>query len=163
MGKPPVARQPDPAVGSPRHAGHLRRLADRGRYPPLGSDGRLHLAGGRDCHLHLLSASPGAVVDAHGEGSGTGPRRRSRQTRQMIEASRILVALKDPDQVEELTALACLLAQAGKGKEILALHLIQIPRSLPLQTELTADIDTGHAMLAKAQVVAEERFDLENK
>ena len=79
----------------------------------------------------------------------------------MIEASRILVALKDPDQVEELTALACMLAQAGKGKEIHALHVIQIPRSLPLETELTAEIDVGEAMLAKAQAVAEERFDLE--
>ena len=79
----------------------------------------------------------------------------------MIEASRILVALKDPDQAEELTALACMLAQAGKGKEILALHVIQIPRSLPLETELTAEVDAGEAMLAKAQAVAEERFDLE--
>jgi nucleotide-binding universal stress UspA family protein len=79
----------------------------------------------------------------------------------MIEASRILVALKDPDQVEELTALACMLAQAGKGKEIHALHVIQIPRSLPLETELTAEIDAGEAMLARAQAVAEERFDLE--
>lgn len=79
----------------------------------------------------------------------------------MIEASRILVALKDPDQVEELTALACMLAQAGKGKEIHALHVIQIPRSLPLETELPAEIDAGEAMLARAQAVAEERFDLE--
>ena len=78
----------------------------------------------------------------------------------MIQASRILVALKDPDQVEELTALACTLAQAGGGKEILALHVIQTPRSLPLETELTAEVDAGEAMLAKAEAVA-ERFDLE--
>lgn len=79
----------------------------------------------------------------------------------MIEASRILVALKAPDQVEELTALACMLAQAGKGKEIHVLHVIEIPRSLPIETEMTAEVDAGEAMLAKAEVVAEERFDLE--
>lgn len=78
----------------------------------------------------------------------------------MIQTSRILVALKEPDQVEELTALACTLAQARGGKEILALHVIQTPRSLPLETELTAEVDAGEAMLAKAEAVA-ERFDLE--
>src|SRR3970040_2810483 len=53
--------------------------------------------------------------------------------------------------------------QAGNGKEILALHVVQIPQSMPPETELTAEIDVGEAMLAKAQVVAEERFDLEIK
>lgn len=79
----------------------------------------------------------------------------------MIEASRILVALKGPDQVEELITLGCMLAQAGRGKEVQALHVIEIPRSLPLETELTAEVDAGEAMLAKAETVAEERFDLE--
>jgi nucleotide-binding universal stress UspA family protein len=81
----------------------------------------------------------------------------------VIETSRILVALKTPDQVEELTVLACRLVQAGKGKEVHALHVVEIPRSLPLETEMTAEVDAGEAMLAKAETVAEERFGLEIK
>jgi nucleotide-binding universal stress UspA family protein len=81
----------------------------------------------------------------------------------LIEASRILVALKAPDQIEELTALACMLAQAGKGKEIHVLHVVEIPRSLPLETEMTTEVDAGESMLAKAEAVAEERFGLEIK
>ena len=81
----------------------------------------------------------------------------------MTSTSRILVALKDLDQVEELISLACMLAQAEKGREIYVLHVIQIPRALPLDTELTAETDAGEVMLARAEAVAEERFELEIK
>jgi nucleotide-binding universal stress UspA family protein len=79
----------------------------------------------------------------------------------MTATSRILVALKDPEQVEELISLACMLALAGKGKEIYALHVIQIPRALPLEAELIEETDAGEAMLARAETVAEERFQLQ--
>ena len=81
----------------------------------------------------------------------------------MTLTSRILVALKDLDQVEELISLACMLTQAEKGREIYVLHVIQIPRALPLDTELTAETDVGEVMLARAETVAEERFELEIK
>ncbi len=79
----------------------------------------------------------------------------------MTANSRILVALKDADQVDELISLACIFAQADKGKEISALHVIQIPRALPLETELVAETDAGEAMLAMAETLAEERFKLQ--
>ncbi len=79
----------------------------------------------------------------------------------MTPTSRILVALKDPDQVEELISLACMLAQADKGREVHVLHVIQIPRALPLETQLTLETDAGEAMLARAETVAEERFGLQ--
>lgn len=78
----------------------------------------------------------------------------------MTATSRILVALKDMDQVEELISLACHLAQAEKGRAIHVVHVIQIPRALPLDTELTAETDAGESMLARAETVAEERFEL---
>ena len=78
----------------------------------------------------------------------------------MTATSRILVALKDMDQVEELISLACILAQAEKGRAIHVVHVIQIPRALPLDTELTAETDAGESMLARAETVAEERFEL---
>jgi nucleotide-binding universal stress UspA family protein len=79
----------------------------------------------------------------------------------MTANSRILVALKDADQVDELISLACILAQSDKGREIYALHVIQIPRALPLETELAAETDVGEAMLARAETIAEERFKLQ--
>jgi nucleotide-binding universal stress UspA family protein len=78
-----------------------------------------------------------------------------------MTALRILVALKDPDQVEELISLACMLAKSQKGATIQTLHVIQMPRALPLDTELVEETDAGEAMLAKAEVIAEEQFELE--
>ena len=79
----------------------------------------------------------------------------------MTLTSRILVALKDPDHVEELISLACMLAQAEKGRGVHVLHVIQIPRALPLEAQLTLETDAGEAMLARAETMAEERFGLQ--
>ncbi len=73
---------------------------------------------------------------------------------------RILVALHDPEELSDLVGLACCLAGADRHSEVHVLHVVLIPRALPLETDIKEAVTSGEGLLAKAEEVAEERFGL---
>jgi len=76
---------------------------------------------------------------------------------------RILVPVDGSQASLEAVALACSLAKRNKGK-VYAVYVIEVPRSLPLDAELTLEAEKGEAILDQAEQVAEEMdFQLEGE
>jgi nucleotide-binding universal stress UspA family protein len=73
---------------------------------------------------------------------------------------RILVAIHHAEELPDLVSLACSLAGADRHSEVFVLHVVLIPRTLPLETEMKEAVTSGESLLAKAEEVAEERFGL---
>lgn len=72
--------------------------------------------------------------------------------------ARILASVNDPDQVADVVSLACSLARDDRRAEVHALHVVVIPRALPLDADMKPEVAFGEGLLAKAEEVAEERF-----
>jgi nucleotide-binding universal stress UspA family protein len=65
------------------------------------------------------------------------------------------VVVEERDQVSlELVHLACCVAKKASGVVSL-LHVIEVPRSLPLNAVLTAEVERAEQVLAKAQRLVE--------
>jgi nucleotide-binding universal stress UspA family protein len=73
---------------------------------------------------------------------------------------RILVAIHDAEELPGLVGLACCLAGADRHSEVHVLHVVLIPRVLPLETDMKEAVSCGEGLLAKAEEMAEERFGL---
>ena len=71
---------------------------------------------------------------------------------------RILASINDPDQLADVMGLACGLAGDDRHAEVHALHVVMIPRALPLDADMQEQVAYGENLLAKAEEVAEERF-----
>ena len=71
---------------------------------------------------------------------------------------RILASINDPEQIADVVWLACSLAGEGRHAEVHALHVVLIPRALPLDADMAEAVGLGESLLAKAEEVAEERF-----
>ncbi|HYB75194.1 MAG TPA: universal stress protein [Candidatus Sulfotelmatobacter sp.] len=71
---------------------------------------------------------------------------------------RILASINDPEQIVDVMCLACNLAGEDRHAEVHALHVVLIPRALPLDADVKAELALGESLLAKAEEVAEERF-----
>jgi len=72
--------------------------------------------------------------------------------------ARILASVNDPDQIADVVSLACGLAGDDRHAEVHALHVVLIPRTLPLDADMKAEVTYGESLLARAEEVAEERF-----
>lgn len=70
----------------------------------------------------------------------------------------ILVSINDPDQLADLVGLACSLAAPERHGSVYALHVVVIPRTLPVDADMKDEVAAGEALLARAEAVAEERF-----
>lgn len=70
----------------------------------------------------------------------------------MQNAKRILVGLKEAGHAAELMHLACRLA--GKGAQITAIHVIELPDPTPLDAEVPELEKIASTVLATAQRVA---------
>lgn len=70
----------------------------------------------------------------------------------------ILVSIHDPDQLTDLVCLACSIAGPDRHVTVHVLHVVLIPRALPLDADMKEEVAFGEALLAKAEEVAEERF-----
>ncbi len=68
---------------------------------------------------------------------------------------RVIVALRDAESVEPLVSLACQLS-SGMDAELVALHVVEVPRVTPLEADGTLD-HPGKEILASAEAVA-KRF-----
>lgn len=79
----------------------------------------------------------------------------------MGHPQRVLVAVNDATQLEDLVGLGCTLARGEREARVFVLHAIVIPRALPLEAEMREEIEAGERLLARAEEVAEERFERE--
>ena len=70
---------------------------------------------------------------------------------------RVLLAIHDPEQLPDLVDLACGLTGSHRHPEVYALHVVVIPRALPLDADMQVEVARGEALLAKAEEVAEAR------
>jgi nucleotide-binding universal stress UspA family protein len=72
-----------------------------------------------------------------------------------VPHKRLLVAITEAEQLEALVGLACGLAGGPRHLDLTILHVVVIPRSLPLEAEMAAEVAEGETLLAKAEEVAE--------
>jgi nucleotide-binding universal stress UspA family protein len=66
---------------------------------------------------------------------------------------KIMVALRDAESVETLVSLAAQLSN-GMDAELVALHVVEVPRVTPLEAEDEVIDHAGKEILAKAEQVA---------
>ena len=78
-----------------------------------------------------------------------------------MEFHRILVPVTGTEADEEAVRLACRLARRDKAN-ILAVYVIPIDRTLPLDAEMTGEVETAEAILdSMERVAAEENCTME--
>lgn len=70
-----------------------------------------------------------------------------------MEFHSILVPVAGTDADEEAIELACRLAKNGSDARVVAVHVISIDRSLPLDAEVDTEITRAEEVLAKAEEV----------
>jgi len=73
-----------------------------------------------------------------------------------VQFRKILVPVGGTEADDEAVKLACELAKKSKGK-IWAVYVIAVKRSLPLEAEITPEIQKAEAILDNIQSVAEEQ------
>jgi len=67
----------------------------------------------------------------------------------------ILVPVDGSEASQQAIALACTIAKRNKGK-VVAVHVIEVRRSLPLDAELTGEAEQGERYLAIAERIGDE-------
>lgn len=77
----------------------------------------------------------------------------------MAEEKKFMLALKGNEDLLELIETTCILIKAYKAK-LLVLHVIEIPRTLPLEGEMKQEIEEGETLLAKAEALAEDKYEV---
>ncbi len=76
-----------------------------------------------------------------------------REVEELFVPTRILVSIDGGPQDEELLAIACDLARSAHAK-LHAVHVIEVKRALPLETDLPAEIEKGEILLQRAEEIA---------
>jgi nucleotide-binding universal stress UspA family protein len=71
----------------------------------------------------------------------------------MKKISQILVPVTGTPADEPAIRLACQIARQDKAK-VLAVHIIEVKRAMPLDSESNAEIDFGERVLAQAEQIA---------
>ena len=74
-----------------------------------------------------------------------------------MDKPRLMVALQEFEHVDSLVRLACEMSQ-GTLHEVIALHVVEVPASLPLDSGDGVLDRQGCKLLAEAQRVARHRF-----
>lgn len=70
-----------------------------------------------------------------------------------------LVAIDGSEAATNALAVTCEIARRSHAR-VAALHVIEVPRSLPLDAELTAELEHGEAILNEAEALG-RRYDVE--
>lgn len=79
----------------------------------------------------------------------------------MIPLEKILVAISNPEHLEELIAIAGTMAMGSERAEVHVLHVVTVPGSLSSEEGVQEELKRGEAILHKAGGIARERFRLE--
>ncbi len=74
-----------------------------------------------------------------------------------MSRSTMMVALRDAESAESLVRLACQLAK-GKEAELVALHVVEIPATLPLDADSEIFDRPGMQIISLARRLASEEF-----
>ncbi len=74
----------------------------------------------------------------------------------MVNPSRILIPVAGGPLDEETVGLACELGNRYRAK-LYAVHVIEVKRTLPLETDLPAEVERGEQILRKAEEMARSR------
>lgn len=77
-----------------------------------------------------------------------------------MKINKILIPISNPEYLEEMVRISCNIASLYKAK-ILALYVIEIPRSLPLDAEIKEEQDKGEEILKKAYDFASSEYGIE--
>jgi nucleotide-binding universal stress UspA family protein len=72
-----------------------------------------------------------------------------------MKAAEILVPVNGNSLDKETISLACYIAKAQKGK-ILAVHVVEIKRSLPLDAAVEPEMQKAEEMLTRAEEIVDE-------
>jgi nucleotide-binding universal stress UspA family protein len=70
-----------------------------------------------------------------------------------VAQSKVMVALRDVESTETLVTLAAQLSN-GMGAELIALHVVEVPRVTPLEADDEVIDRAGKEILARAEQVA---------
>ena len=73
-----------------------------------------------------------------------------------MEFHSILIPVSGKDSDEESVELACRLAKASPGAHLVAVHIIPVDRSLPLDAEVSSEISRAEKLLAAVEVQAQK-------
>lgn len=86
--------------------------------------------------------------------------RKDEELKQATASKRILVPIKGSDVDEEALRLAYTyaLAKIGKGRSVAVdvVYVVEVPHALPLNAELSSEIEKGEKALDNAEVVARD-------
>lgn len=81
----------------------------------------------------------------------------------MIDPGKILVPVDGGPLDEEAVDMACYLAKRARSR-LYAVHVIEVRRALPLETDLPAEVDRGEMILQRAEQVARRwRLEMETE
>ena len=72
-----------------------------------------------------------------------------------LDAKRMLVPVKGGEVCERTFRWACQTARESKA-ELHAVYVIEVPLELPLEAEITEDINRGEDILAQIEAIASE-------
>ncbi len=75
----------------------------------------------------------------------------------IAELDSLLVPLDGSEASLRALAIACDIARRSKSCGVSAVHVIEVPRRLPLDSEMLAEIDRGEQILEQAEALAQER------
>lgn len=68
----------------------------------------------------------------------------------------LLVPIDDSEASHRALAVACDIARRGRTRRVSAVHVIEVPRRLPLDAEMAAELDRGERILERAEALARE-------
>ncbi|MYH41027.1 MAG: universal stress protein [Chloroflexi bacterium] len=69
----------------------------------------------------------------------------------MADLGSLLVPINDSGASREALSVACELVRRGKGRRVLAVHVIEVPRRLPLDAEMIEELENGERILEHAE------------
>ncbi len=73
----------------------------------------------------------------------------------------LLVPIDDSGASWQALSVACDIARRGKSRRVLAMHVIEVPRRLPLDAEMVAEFEHGDRILERAESLARaQRVDI---
>ncbi|MCY4638757.1 MAG: universal stress protein [Chloroflexi bacterium] len=73
----------------------------------------------------------------------------------------LLVPIDDSGASRQALSVACDIVRRGKSGRVLAMHVIEVPRRLPLDAEMIEELEHGERILEHAESLArEQRVDL---
>ena len=69
----------------------------------------------------------------------------------------LLVPIDDSGASRRALTVACDIARRGRSRRVLAMHVIEVPRRLPLDADMVEELEHGERILEHAESLARDR------